>query len=56
VEKPVGLVWLATVHTGTVQSTERRLPPVERDAIRCVAARTALFLCWQRLRESRARV
>jgi nicotinamide-nucleotide amidase len=51
-EKPIGLVWLATVLDGVVQSTERRLPPVEREAIRRVAARTALFLCWKRVREA----
>jgi len=52
--KPVGLVWLATVLDGVVQSSERRLPAVERDSIRRVAARTALFLCWKRVRDASA--
>lgn len=47
--KPVGLVWFATVWKGHVLATERRLPPVDRDSIRRVAARTALFLGWKRL-------
>jgi len=51
--KPVGLVWLATVFGGEVRSSERRLPPVDRDSIRRVAARTALFLAWQRLQSAR---
>lgn len=48
-EKPVGLVWFATAWKGRVLATERRLPPVDRDSIRRVAARTALFLGWKRL-------
>ncbi len=51
-EKPVGLVWIATSFRGEVQSTERRFPPVERDAIRRLAAHTALFLGWKRLQRS----
>jgi nicotinamide-nucleotide amidase len=51
-EKPVGLVWFATVFEGDVQSCERRLPPVDRDSIRRVAARTALFLAWKRVRST----
>lgn len=50
-EKPVGLVYLATSFRGDVRSAERRFAPVGRDAIRLLAARTALFLGWQRLRE-----
>jgi nicotinamide-nucleotide amidase len=52
-EKPVGLVWLATSLRGVVQSTERRFPPVDRDYIRRIAARTALFLGWQRVTAAR---
>ncbi|NOT29795.1 MAG: hypothetical protein HOP15_05015, partial [Planctomycetes bacterium] len=37
---------------GVVRSTERRFPPTGRDTLRCLAARTALFLTWQRLRET----
>jgi len=48
-EKPVGLVWFATSFRGRVLATERRFPPTDRDAIRRWAARTALFLGWQRL-------
>lgn len=48
-EKPVGLVWFATAWQGEVASVERRLPPVDRDSIRRVAARTALHLGWRRL-------
>jgi competence/damage-inducible protein CinA-like protein len=48
-EKPVGLVWLATALDGRVKSLERRLPPSDRDSIRRMAARTALFLGWKRL-------
>ena len=48
-EKPVGLVWCASVFRGEVRSSERRLPPIDRDSIRRVAARTALFLGWKRL-------
>ncbi len=51
--KPVGLVCFATVLSGELHSSERRLPPVDRDSIRRVAARTALFLAWQRLRDAR---
>jgi nicotinamide-nucleotide amidase len=51
-EKPVGLVWFATVLRGAVESAERRLPPVDRDSIRRVAARTALFLAWKRVRSA----
>jgi len=49
-EKPVGLVWFASALGGVVASTERRFPPTDRDSIRRVAARTALFLGWRRLR------
>lgn len=48
-EKPVGLVWFATVHRGEVHSTERRFPAFGREAIRRWAARTALWLGWRRL-------
>jgi len=49
-EKPVGLVWFATSLRGVLESSERRFPPVDREAIRLLAARTALFLGWKRLR------
>jgi len=49
-EKPVGLVWFATVYRGAVQSTERVFPAFGREAIRRFAARTALFLALRRLR------
>jgi nicotinamide-nucleotide amidase len=48
-EKPVGLVWFATALRGVVSSSVRRFPPVEREALRRVAARTALHLGWKRL-------
>jgi nicotinamide-nucleotide amidase len=48
-EKPVGLVWLATALHGRVEACERRFPPAERDTVRCLAARTALYLGWRRL-------
>jgi nicotinamide-nucleotide amidase len=51
-EKPVGLVWFATVLDGVVRATERRFPPTDRDSIRRLAARTALHLGWRRLRAS----
>ena len=54
-EKPVGLVWFASALRGSVESTERRFPSSERDYIRRVAARTALFLGWQRLVAEHAR-
>lgn len=49
VEKPVGLVWFASARDGVVKSVERRLPPSDRDSIRRLAARTALYLGWRRL-------
>ena len=52
--KPVGLVWFATALGGDVRSEERRFAPTDRDTIRAVAARTALFLGWKRLRERAA--
>jgi nicotinamide-nucleotide amidase len=48
-EKPVGLVWFATVYRGAVQSTERRFPAFGREAIRRWAARTGLYLALRRL-------
>lgn len=51
--KPVGLVCFATVLRGELESGERRLPPVDRDSIRRLAARTALFLAWKRLQSVR---
>lgn len=51
-EKPVGLAYFGTALRGVVRSSERRFSPTERDAIRYLAARTALFLGWQRLREA----
>ena len=50
--KPVGLVWFATALGGRVESTVRRFPPAGREAIRRVAARTALCLGLRRLRLS----
>ena len=52
--KPVGLVWFASALSGELRSEERRFAPTDRDAIRAVAARTALFLGWKRLRERAA--
>ena len=48
-EKPVGLVWLATALHGEVRAVERRFPPGDRDVVRRLAARTALYLAWRRL-------
>jgi nicotinamide-nucleotide amidase len=48
-EKPVGMVWFATVLADRVASVLRRFPPVGREPIRRVAARTALHLGWKRL-------
>jgi PncC family amidohydrolase len=48
-EKPVGLVCFGTAFRGEVRSLERRFPPVDRDSIRRLAARTALFLAWKRI-------
>ena len=52
-KKPVGLVCLATWWDGEVRSVARTLPPGERDWIRSIAARTALYLCLRRLRPVR---
>jgi len=49
-DKPVGLVWFATSLDGEVRTYERRFPPGERDWIRALAARTALWLGLQRVR------
>jgi nicotinamide-nucleotide amidase len=48
-EKPVGLVWFAVAQGEHVTSVERRFPPSERETIRRLAARTALFLAWRRV-------
>jgi nicotinamide-nucleotide amidase len=45
--KPVGLVHFASVLRGDMRFFERRFPPSDRETIRRVAARTALFLAWQ---------
>jgi nicotinamide-nucleotide amidase len=49
--KPVGLVCFATALRGALRSEERRFAPTDRESIRAVAARTALFLGWKRLCE-----
>jgi len=49
-DKPVGLVCFATCLDGEVRTFERRFPPGERDWIRTLAARTALWLGLQRVR------
>jgi PncC family amidohydrolase len=51
IEKPVGLVFLATCWRGEVESAERRFAPHGREMIRLLSARSALFLAWRRLRE-----
>jgi len=48
-EKPVGLVWFATALDGAVEACERRFPGQEREWIRTLAARTALYLALSRL-------
>jgi len=53
-EKPVGLVCFASAFRGAVLSVERRFPPYERDVIRRLAARTALWLGWRRLGDAPA--
>lgn len=50
--KPVGLVWFATALRGAVRSVEHRFPPLDRDSIRRVAARTGLHLCWKHLQST----
>ncbi len=52
-EKPVGLVWFGTTLDGETLAQERRFPPGERTWIRRLAARHALFLGLQRLRQTR---
>ncbi len=49
--KPVGLVWIATALRGAITSAERRFAPTDRESIRILAAKTALFLGWKRLRQ-----
>ena len=43
-EKPVGTVWFATALAGEVRTELRRYPPGERDWIRTLSARHALYL------------
>jgi nicotinamide-nucleotide amidase len=50
IEKPVGLVWLATFVRGKVASHERRFVVRDRDLIRAFAANTALDLLRRALR------
>jgi len=50
-EKPVGLVCFGSVWRGEEVARELRLPPGERDWIRALAARAALFLGLTRLWE-----
>lgn len=53
-EKPVGLVWIGSALDGKAESTERRFPPGERNWIRTLSARAALFEGLRRL-ERRAK-
>ena len=48
--KPVGLVWFGTAWDGASEAVERRFPPGDRNWIRALAARHALFLGLRRLR------
>ncbi len=48
-EKPVGTVSFGTALDGEVETATRRLPPTNRDHIRALAARTALFLLFKRI-------
>lgn len=48
-EKPVGLVWFATVHEGQVRSLERRFGAMPRSSIRTLSVHTALDQLRRRL-------
>ena len=54
-EKPVGEVWIATAFRSSARARRRRLPPGEREWIRTLAARHALFDALRRVEEETAR-
>jgi len=55
-EKPVGLVWFATVLSGEVRAVERRFSGLPREAVRSLSVHTALDLIRRRLAEQAARI